>query len=216
MRCPGRRARFARPLPTAPVLDSRAMKAANPEGTPPDVTQLLVRLKSGDARALDRLMPLVHDELRRLARARMRNERGSHTLQATALAHEAYLRLVDLDRIDWRGRAHFFAVASGVMRRILIDHARRRRAARRGGGAEHVAFDDALQAADTRPEALVALDEALERLAALDGRQARIVELRFFGGLSVEETGEVLGVSARTVKREWAVARAWLRAELGR
>lgn len=182
----------------------------------PDVTLLLVRLKGGDRGALDRLMPLVHDELRRLAQAHMRRERADHTLQATALAHEAYMRMVDLDRIDWRDRAHFFGVAAGVMRRILIDHARKRRAARRGGGAPHVPLEEGLRLADDRPDELVDLDEALERLAALDERQARIVELRFFGGLSVEETAAVLDVSPRTVKREWAVARAWLRAELGR
>jgi len=182
----------------------------------PDVTLLLTRLKGGDRGALDRLMPLVHDELRRLARAHMRRERADHTLQATALAHEAYMRMVDLDRIDWRDRAHFFAVAAGVMRRILIDHARKRRAARRGGGAPHVPLEEGLRLAADRPDELVDLDEALERLAALDTRQARIVELRFFGGLSVEEAAVVLGVSPRTVKREWAVARAWLRAELGR
>jgi RNA polymerase sigma factor (TIGR02999 family) len=177
---------------------------------------LLARLKSGDREALDRLMPIVHDELRRLARAHMRRERSEHTLQATALAHEAYMRMVDLDRIDWRDRAHFFAVAAGVMRRILIDHARRRKAQRRGGGARHVPLEEGLLLADDRPEELLALDEALERLAAVDPRQARIVELRFFGGLGVEEAAAVMDISPRTVKREWAVARAWLRAELGR
>lgn len=192
------------------------MNPADPERPSPDVTQLLARLKSGDRGSLDRLMPLVHDELRRLAAAHMRRERADHTLQATALAHEAYMRMVNLDRIDWEGRAHFFAVAAGVMRRILIDHARKRRALRRGAGAPHVPLEEGLRLADDRPEELVDLDEALQRLAVLDPRQERIVELRFFGGLSVEETGAVLGISARTVKREWAVARAWLRAELGR
>lgn len=180
------------------------------------VTALLARLRDGDAAALDRLVPLVHAELRRLARAQLRRERPGHTLQATALAHEAYLRLVGLDAIDWRDRAHFFGVAAGVMRRILIDHARRRRAARRGGGAPPVPLEDVDAAAPERPEELIALDEALERLRALDPRQERIVELRFFGGLEVAETAAVLGVSERTVKRDWAVARAWLRAELGR
>lgn len=180
------------------------------------VTALLARLRDGDAAALDRLVPLVHAELRRLARAQLRRERPGHTLQATALAHEAYLRLVGLDAIDWRDRAHFFGVAAGVMRRILIDHARRRRAARRGGGAPPVPLEDVDPAAPERPEELIALDEALERLRALDPRQERIVELRFFGGLEVAETAAVLGVSERTVKRDWAVARAWLRAELGR
>jgi RNA polymerase sigma factor (TIGR02999 family) len=192
------------------------MNEAAPDRPSADVTLLLARLKAGDRGALDRLMPLVHDELRRLARAHMRRERAAHTLQATALAHEAYMRMVDLDRIDWRDRAHFFAVAAGVMRRILIDHARKRRAARRGGGAPHVPLEEGLRLADDRPEELVALDEALERLGAMDPRQARIVELRFFGGLNVEETAAVLEISPRTVKREWAVARAWLKAELGR
>jgi RNA polymerase sigma factor (TIGR02999 family) len=161
-------------------------------------------------------MPLVHDELRAIARRYLRNERAGHTLQPTALANEAYLRLVDLDRIDWRGRAHFFAVAAGIIRRTLIDHARKRRAARRGAGAKRVSLEDTVLFADERPDELVELDEALEQLRKLDARQERIVELRFFAGLSVEETAEVLGISARTVKREWAVARAWLRAELGR
>jgi RNA polymerase sigma factor (TIGR02999 family) len=192
------------------------MNEAAPDRPFAEVTLLLSRLKAGDRSALDRLMPLVHDELRRLAGAHMRRERADHTLQATALAHEAYMRMVDLDRIDWRDRAHFFAVAAGVMRRILIDHARKRRAARRGGGAPHVPLEEGLRLADDRPEELVDLDEALDRLAAMDPRQARIVEMRFFGGLSVEETGAVLGISPRTVKREWAVARAWLKAELGR
>ena len=180
------------------------------------VTMLLGRLTEGDARALDRLMPLVHDELRAIARRYMGNERAGHTLQPTALANEAYLRLVDLDEIDWRGRAHFFAVAAGIMRRVLIDHARKRRAARRGGDAKRVPLEETVLLANERPEELVELDEALVRLRELDPRQEQIVELRFFGGLSVEETAAVIGISARTVKREWAVARAWLRAELGR
>ena len=181
-----------------------------------DVSRLLTRLQEGDGRALDRLMPLVHDELRRLARAQMRRERVDHTLQTTALAHEAYLRMVSLEKQDWHGRAHFFGVAAAVMRRILIDHARKHRAARRGQGVKHVALDDVAPVAPERPEELIALDEALERLRELDPRQERIVELRFFGGLGVEETAAVLGISPRTVKREWAVARAWLRGELGR
>jgi len=191
------------------------MPRPEPEGTRP-VTALLARLRDGDTGALDRLVPLVHGELRRLAQAHLRRERAGHTLQATALAHEAYLRLVGIERLDWRDRAHFFGVASGIMRRILIDHARRHRAARRGGGSVHVPLDDVDPAAPERSEELVALDEAMERLRSLDERQERIVELRFFGGLGVEETAAVLGISARTVKREWSVARAWLRAELGR
>ena len=161
-------------------------------------------------------MPVIHGELRRIARAHLRHERPWHTLQATELAHEAYLRLAGVGQHDWRDRAHFFAVASGIMRRILIDHARKRTAARRGGNARHVPLDEAAMLGGGQPEELVALDDALLRLGALDARQERIVELRFFGGLDVEETAAVLGVSARTVKREWSVARAWLRAELGR
>jgi RNA polymerase sigma factor (TIGR02999 family) len=181
-----------------------------------EVTILLERLRDGDSRALERLMPVVHAELRRIARAHLRHERPWHTLQATELAHEAYLRLAGHGQHDWRDRAHFFAVASGIMRRILIDHARKRAAARRGGGAPHVPLDEAAALGGNQPEELVALDEALTRLGALDPRQERIVELRFFGGLDVAETAAVLGVSTRTVKREWSVARAWLRAELGR
>jgi len=161
-------------------------------------------------------MPMVHAELRRIARAHLRHERPWHTLQATELAHEAYLRLAGHGPHDWRDRAHFFAVASGTMRHILIDHARKRVAARRGGGAPHVPLDEATALGGGQPEELVALDEALSRLGALDPRQERIVELRFFGGLDVTETAAVLGISTRTVKREWSVARAWLRAELGR
>jgi RNA polymerase sigma factor (TIGR02999 family) len=180
------------------------------------VTMLLGRLTDGDVNALDRLMPLVHDELRAIARRSLRNERAGHTLQPTALANEAYLRLVDLDRIDWRGRAHFFAVAAGIIRRTLIDHARKRRAARRGADPKRVSLEETILLANERPGELVDLDEALARLRELDARQERIVELRFFAGLSVEETAEVLGISSRTVKREWSVARAWLRADLGR
>jgi RNA polymerase sigma-70 factor, ECF subfamily len=180
------------------------------------VTALLGRLRQGDQRALDLLIPLVHGELRRLARSQLRNERANHTLQTTALAHEAYLRLVALEHRDWRDRTHFFGVASGIMRRILIDHARKHGAAKRGSGATHIQIEDAEVPANERPLELIALDDALARLGVMDARQERIVELRFFAGLSVEETAAVLGTSSRTVKREWAVARAWLRAELGR
>jgi RNA polymerase sigma factor (TIGR02999 family) len=180
------------------------------------VTALLGRLRDGDARAFDQLVPLVHHELKVLARSQLRHERPNHTLQATALAHEAYLRLAGLQRRDWRDRAHFFGVAAAIMRRILVDHARRRGAGRRGSGAPHVPLDGASDVAADRSEELVALDDALARLGALDTRQERVVELRFFAGLSVEETAVALGISPRTVKREWAVARAWLRAELGR
>lgn len=181
------------------------------------VTVLLDRMREGDPKALDQLVPLVHDEMRRIARAQMRQERAGHTLQATALANEAYLKLVRLENQDWRDRSHFLGVAAAIMRRLLIDHARKHGAERRGGGAAKVELDEALELGTTdRSDELLALDDALAKLAALDQRQARIVELRFFAGLGVEETAAALGISDRTVKREWAVARAWLRAELGR
>lgn len=194
------------------------MSAARPPRTPVStaVPDLLRRLRNGDAEALDLLIPLVHGELRKLARSQLRNERAGLTLQTTALAHEAYLRLVRLEQRDWRDRAHFFGVAASIMRRILIDRARKRDAARHGGGARHVPLDDLDLPLPDRPEELISLDDALARLGAVDARQERIVELRFFAGLSVEETAAVLEVSPRTVKREWSVARAWLRAELGR
>jgi len=181
----------------------------------PQVTQLLQRLTDGDTRAADRLMPVVFEELRVLARSELRRERGDHTLNATALVNEAYLRLAQLDRIDWKGRAHFFGAAAQSMRRILIDYARRRGAEKRGDGAEHVPIDSVVVAARERPADLLALDQALARLEALDARQARGVECRFFAGMEVKETAEVLGVSPATVKRDWVMAKAWLNRELG-
>lgn len=181
-----------------------------------EVTLLLHSVRDGDDRARERLASLIHAELRRIARAHLRNERPWHTLQATELAHEAYLRLTGGGSPEWRDRVHFFAVASGTMRRVLIDHARKRTAARRGGGHAIVPLDEAQSLGGEQPEELVALDEALARLGALDPRQERIVELRFFAGLDLDETAAVLGVSSRTVKRDWSVARAWLRVELGR
>jgi RNA polymerase sigma factor (TIGR02999 family) len=179
-----------------------------------EVTGLLHRWREGDAAALDQLIPLVYDELHRLARRYLRGERPGHTLQTTALVHEACLRLIGPSPADWSGRAHFFAVAARVMRRLLVDHARARRGPRRGGRAGCVALDEA--AAFAQPaEDLVELDEALRRLAELDPRKSRIVELRYFGGLSVEETADALGVSAITVKREWPRIKAWLLRELG-
>jgi RNA polymerase sigma factor (TIGR02999 family) len=179
-----------------------------------DVTRALRAFSAGDRAALDRLLPLVYDQLRVVARRELRRERPDHTLTATALVHEAYLKLVQLDRIDWRGRAHFFAACAGEMRRILISHARAHHAAKRGGGAAKVPLDDVVLAAQTRPAELVVLDEALTRLAALSPRQARVVECRFFGGLEVEETAAALEVSPATVKRDWTLARAWLNREL--
>ena len=194
----------------------------SPSSPPPEpspgVTELLLAWGAGDAGALDALVPVVYGELRRQAARALRREGAQHTLQATALVHEAYFRLVQQDRVAWRNREQFFGVAAQLIRRILIDHARARRAAKRGGAAARVTLGDGDGAADASGanDALdvLALHDALERLAALDPEQARLVELRYFGGLSIEETAEALGVSPATVKREWAVARAWLRREL--
>jgi RNA polymerase sigma-70 factor, ECF subfamily len=182
--------------------------------TDPSITQALVELSNGDASARDRLFPLVYDALRDLARRELRRERPDHTLSATALVHEAYLKLVQLERIDWKGRAHFFGVCAPVMRQVLISHARSRNAAKRGAGAAKLPLSDAMAVAEERPAELLALDEALARLEALSPRQARVVEARFFAGLSVEETAAALGISPATVKREWTAARAWLNREL--
>ena len=180
----------------------------------PDVTKLLLEWSEGDRQSLDKLLPVVYQELRRLAQHYLRQERPDHTLQATALVHEVYLKLIDTKAVRWENRAHFFAVTAQVMRHILVDLARQRRAQKRGGG-QKVAFDETLGVPeDSGTVNLVALDEALDRLAAVDARQGRIIELRYFGGLSTEETAEVLGISSRTVKREWRMARAWLHREL--
>jgi RNA polymerase sigma factor (TIGR02999 family) len=185
------------------------------ETPPPNaVTRLLLEWSSGNPEALDRLLPLVYDELRGIARQYLRHERAGHTLQPTALAHEAYLKLVDQQRVRWQNRAHFFAVAAQLIRRILVDHARSHGAAKRGGGVPAATLEAVLQPSMKRDLNVVALDDTLARLAALDARQARLVELRFFGGLNVEETAEVLGVSSATVKREWRTAKAWLHREL--
>lgn len=179
-----------------------------------NVTALLADWSSGDQRALDALLPLVYAELHRMAEQHLRRERGAHTLQPTALVHEAYLRLVDQEDVTWEGRAHFFAVSARIMRNILVDHARRRLAGKRGGGAETITLDANAEWAQPRVD-VVAVDDALNALAAVDEQQARVVELRFFGGLSIEETAAALGVSPTTVKREWKMARAWLLRELG-
>jgi RNA polymerase sigma factor (TIGR02999 family) len=180
------------------------------------VTELLLAWGAGDRSALDQLMPLVHQELRRLARSQMRGERDNHTLQTTALVNEAFLRLVDLRRIQWQDRAHFLALSAQLMRRVLVDHARSRNYQKRGGGATTVVLDDVILAAPERGADLVALDEALENLARVDQRKSRVVELRFFGGLSVEETAEALNVSAETVMRDWRLAKVWLLREISR
>lgn len=174
-------------------------------------TRLLIDWSRGDREAAERLMPLVYDELRMLARGYLQRERSDHTLQATGLVHEAYLRLVDQDTTDWKNRAHFFWIAAQAMRRILVEHARRHRAEKRGGAMERVKFDEALIPATGRSVDLLALDDALKELAQLRPQQSQIVELRFFGGMTIEEAAEVLDVSPRTVKREWRMARAWLR-----
>ena len=186
------------------------------EPSPPDITQVLIDWSNGDREALDRLMPVVYAELRRQAARHLRRERGGHTLQTTDLIHEAYLRLVDQKNVRWQNRAHFFAVAAQSMRRILVDHARRRHRAKRGGPGIALPLEEGLVIAAEKSGAdLLALDEALTRLAAIDLRQTQIVELRFFSGLSIEETAEVLGVSLTTVKSDLNIAKAWLRRELG-
>lgn len=185
------------------------------EALPTDVTALLISWGRGERSAADRLIPAVYDELHRQAARALRRESEGHTLGATALVHEAYLRLVDQRQVQWRNRAHFFGIAAEVMRRVLVDHARARLAAKRGGGATRVSLANIVDGASDGDEAdVLALHEALERLAVVDPGQARLVELRYFGGLTIEETAEALGASPATVKREWAVARAWLRREL--
>ncbi|HEX8096856.1 MAG TPA: sigma-70 family RNA polymerase sigma factor [Pyrinomonadaceae bacterium] len=179
-----------------------------------EVTQILQEWGGGDPEAPARLMPFVYDELRRLARTFLSKERDARTLQPTALVHEAYLRLVDQTRVNWQNRAQFYGIASSMMRRVLIDHARAHATEKRGGGAVHLSLDDAQIPLEQRAGWLVALDEALERLARMDERKARIVEMRFFGGLSDEEIAEFLGVSVRTVLRDWKTARLWLYREL--
>ena len=178
------------------------------------VTGLLLSWRQGDTAALDRLIPLVYEELRRVAGRRLRGETPEHSLQATALVHEVYLRLVDVDRMTLTSRAHFFGVAATLMRQILVDHARRQRADKRGGGVTMLSLDEASPAAWTSSVDVLALDEALDALSAIDSRQCRVVELRFFAGLKIDETAEALGVSPATAEREWALAKAWLYRQL--
>lgn len=181
-----------------------------------DATVLLQAWRHGDRAAFDQLVPLVHNELRRLARRQMRGERPDHTLQATALVNEAYVRLIDLNQIEWNDRAHFVAMAARVMRRILVDWARARRYQKRGGGAPKVSLDDAVAVSNDPGRDLVALDDALKTLAALDPRKGEVVEMRFFGGLTVEETATALQISVATVMRDWQLAKVWLLRELRR
>ena len=182
----------------------------------PDLTQLLQSWSNGDQQALDELTPFVYRELHRLAAHYMGGEKQGHTLQATALVNEAYVRLIDWKNVHWQNRAHFFGVSAQIMRRILVDFARSRDYAKRGGGVRNVSLDEAAVIPTERGTDLVALDEALNSLAELDERQSRVVELRFFGGLSLEEIAEVLRVSVGTVRRDWSLARAWLHRELSR
>jgi len=178
------------------------------------ITHLLLAWGDGDQTALEKLMPLVYEELRRVAARHMRRQGPGHTLQTTALVNEAYVRLIDSSQVRWQNRAHFFAVSAQMMRRILIDFARSRRYLKRGGGVQQVSLDETLAVAPERGSDLLELDEALTRLAALSGRQAQIVELRYFGGLSEEEAAEALKISVRTVQRDWNLARLWLYREL--
>jgi RNA polymerase sigma factor (TIGR02999 family) len=179
-------------------------------------TELLRAWSQGDGAALDRLVPLVYEELHRLARRYMRQERPDHTLQATSLVNEAYLRLIDVNRVEWRNRAHFLALAAQMMRRILVESARNRQRQKRGGGAAHVSLDDVPELPNSKDCDLAALSDALTGLGAFDARMSQVVELRFFGGLTVDETADVLNVSPETVMREWKTAKAWLLREIRR
>ena len=179
------------------------------------ITVLLEQMNAGDGDAPEKLLPLVYDDLRRLARAYFANEKADHTLQATALVHEAYIRLVNWENVNWQTRAQFFAVAAEVMRKVLIDHARHKNALKRSGG-QKISLDEAVSFSDNKEIDLVGLEEALQTLEKLDSRQAKIVELRFFGGLSIEETAHVLNISETTVRRDWTFAKAWLQRELTR
>jgi len=180
------------------------------------VTTLLAEWSRGDTEALQRLTPLIYEELRRLASHYLRREGQGQTLQTTALVHEAYLRMVSQDTVDWQGRSHFFGIAARLIRQILVDHARKRQAGKRDSGGPLLSFDESLELPDGGEVDLIRLDDALNTLARIDELQGRIVELRFFGGLSIEETAQLIGTSPRTVKRQWAIARAWLFRELSR
>lgn len=180
----------------------------------PEVTELLLAFSDGERDAMDDLMPIVYSQMRQMAHNQLRRERRDHTLNTTALVHEAFLKLVDQNRVQWQNRNHFFAIAAQAMRRILVNYAKMRQRKKRGGDAAKVSFDEQQVLPQARPEELIALDEALTRLEAVDERRARIVECRYFAGFSIDETAEILGVSARTVKRDWTLARAWLYREI--
>jgi RNA polymerase sigma factor (TIGR02999 family) len=175
-----------------------------------NITQLLIDLSNGDRNAVDLLLPVIYDELRKLAANYLRRERPDHTLQPTALVHEAYIRLVDQTRVNWQNRAHFFGVAAQLMRRLLVDHARRHNAEKRGQNFQKISLDENIDKAGERSTMLLALDDALQALAQFDEQKARVVELRYFGGLSIEETADVMGVTPTTIKRHWRFAKAWL------
>ena len=178
------------------------------------ITELLAAWSNGDETSLERLLPMVERELRRIAHNYMRRENGNHTLQTTALVNEAYLRLIDQSRVNWQNRSHFFAISSKIMRRILLNYAREQHAGKRGGGAIHLELNEAIALTPERSDELIALDEALERLKVFDEQKSRIVELRYFGGLTIEETAEVLGIAPPTVSLHWRLARAWLQNEI--
>ena len=198
------------------ALDSRVISLPRMAPSPNEVTQLLVAWGNGDQSALDQLMPLVYSELHRLAHRYIKKERPGHTLQTSALLNEAFLRLVDQRNVTWQSRAHFFAIAAQMMRRILVDYARSRRYAKRGGDAQQVSLDENLVIASRLSTDVVQLHDALNELALIDERKSKVVELKFFGGLSIEETAEVLGTSEGTVMRDWTLAKAWLRLAMGR
>jgi RNA polymerase sigma factor (TIGR02999 family) len=186
-----------------------------PKTSSQQLTQMLIQLSEGNAQMVDDILPLIYDELRRLAGNYLRRERSDHTLQPTALVHEAYIKLIDQTQVKWQNRAHFFGIAANIMRRILVDYARQHKAEKRGGAAEKMPLEEEiLIVSEGKSAELLALDEALENLAKLDPQKSKIVELRYFGGLSVEETAEVLGVSEITVKRHWRMAKAWLYGQL--
>ena len=188
------------------------MKSAQPN----EITRQLIAWRNGDAEALEKLIPVVYQELRRIANQHLRRENSEHSLQPTALVHEAYLRLIDQTQVDWQNRAHFFGVAAQMMRRILIDHAKAKHRQKRGGSAHKVSLDEAASYTVERGAGLIALDDTLKLLAEIDERKSRVVELRYFGGLSVDETAQVLGVSDKTVMRDWNLAKAWLYQQLNR
>jgi len=179
------------------------------------ITRLLVRAAGGDRKAVDDLFPVVYQQLRKIAQNKLRPERANHTLNATALVHEAYIKLINQEQMEWQNRAHFYAIAATAMRRILVDYARNRNAEKRGGGNVFITLNDEIMSAETKAERIVELDDAIGRLEAINERQAKVVVLRFFGGLKESEIGESLNISLATVKRDWRLARAWLARELG-